>query len=188
MRWLPNQMIATLVRFSIRNIAGISSATSRLTAIAVSVRSRLAASNRSALVRAAIERADHAHAAQPFVEHQVEPVDLDLHRLEQRHRLAHDQAEDHRHDRHHRDQHPRQLRVLRQRQDDAADRHHRRGDDHGQHHDQHLLHLRGVVGRARDQRGGAEAVELVDREVRDARRRSRRARSRPKPVATFAEK
>ena len=78
-------------------------------------------------------------------------------------------AEDQRHHRHHRDQHPRQLRVLRQRQDHAADRHHRRGNHHGQHHDQHLLHLGGVVGRPRDQRRRAEAVELVDRKVLDAR-------------------
>ena len=35
--------------------------------------------------------------------------------------------------------------------------------------DQHLLHLRGVVGRAGDQRGGAEGVELVQREVLDVR-------------------
>ena len=169
MRWLPNQMIAMLVRFSITISAGIRNAISRFTAIAVLVRSRLAAIEPLALMRAAIERADHADAAQPFAEHEVQPVDLDLHRLRQRHRAAHDQPEDERHHRHHRDQHPRQLRVLRQRQDDAADRHHRRGDHHGQHHDQHLLHLRGVVGRPRDQRRRAEAVELVDREVLDAR-------------------
>ena len=46
MRTAPNQMISTLVTFIIRNIAGISSAIRRLTAIEVSVRSRLAASKR----------------------------------------------------------------------------------------------------------------------------------------------
>ena len=46
MRTAPNQMISTLVTFIIRNIAGISSAIRRLTAIEVSVRSRLAVSKR----------------------------------------------------------------------------------------------------------------------------------------------
>ena len=46
MRAPPNQMISTPVMFIIRNIAGSSSAISRLTAIEVSVRSRLAASKR----------------------------------------------------------------------------------------------------------------------------------------------
>ena len=63
-----------------------------------------------ALMRAAIERADHADAAQPFAEHQVQAVDLDLHRLRQRNRAAHDHAEDHRHHRHDGDQHPGELR------------------------------------------------------------------------------
>ena len=81
MRWLPNQMIATLVRFSIRISAGISNAIRRFTAIAVLVRSRFASIEPLALVRAAIEGADDADAAQPLAEHQVEPVDLDLHGL-----------------------------------------------------------------------------------------------------------
>jgi hypothetical protein len=46
MRTAPNQMIATAVRFIIMNIAGISMETSRLTAIALPVRSRFAASKR----------------------------------------------------------------------------------------------------------------------------------------------
>ena len=76
MRWLPNQMIAMLVRLSITISAGIRNAISRLTAIAVLVRSRLALVEALALVRAAIEGADHADAAQPLAEHQVQPVDL----------------------------------------------------------------------------------------------------------------
>ena len=75
-RWLPNQMIAMLVRFSIRISAGIRNAIRRLTAIAVFVRSRFASIEPLALMRAAIERADHADAAQPFAEHQVQAVDL----------------------------------------------------------------------------------------------------------------
>ena len=46
MRTAPNQRISTLVRFIMRNMAGISSATRRLTVIAVPVTSWLAASNR----------------------------------------------------------------------------------------------------------------------------------------------
>ena len=46
MRRLPNQMISTLVRFIMKNMAGMSSATRRLTAIAVPVTSRLASSKR----------------------------------------------------------------------------------------------------------------------------------------------
>ena len=42
MRWLPTQMIATLVKFSMRISAGMSTAMRRFTAIAVSVRSRFA--------------------------------------------------------------------------------------------------------------------------------------------------
>jgi hypothetical protein len=42
MRWLPTQMIATLVKLSIRMSAGMSTASSRFTAMAVFVRSRLA--------------------------------------------------------------------------------------------------------------------------------------------------
>ncbi len=122
-----------------------------------------------ALMRTAIERPNHADAAQPFTEHEVQAVDLQLHRLRQRNRPAHDQSEDEGHHGHHGDQHPGQLRVLRERQDDAAYRHHGRGDHHGQHHDEHLLHLGGVVRRARHQRSRAEAVELVEREMLDAR-------------------
>ena len=47
MRWLPTQMIATLVKFSMRISAGMSTAMRRFTAIAVLVRSRFASSNRS---------------------------------------------------------------------------------------------------------------------------------------------
>ena len=47
MRWPPNQMIATLVKFSITISAGMSTAMRRFTAIAVLVRSRFAWSNRS---------------------------------------------------------------------------------------------------------------------------------------------
>ena len=46
-RWLPTQMIAMLVRFSITISAGIRNAIRRFTAIAVFVRSRFAWSNRS---------------------------------------------------------------------------------------------------------------------------------------------
>jgi hypothetical protein len=46
-RWLPTQMIARLVRFSITMRAGIRKAISRFSAIAVFVKSRLARSNRS---------------------------------------------------------------------------------------------------------------------------------------------
>ncbi len=46
MRRLPNQMISTLVRFIMKNMVGMSSATRRLTAIAVPVTSRLASSKR----------------------------------------------------------------------------------------------------------------------------------------------
>jgi len=118
-------------------------------------------------MRAPVERADHADAAQSLAEHQVQPVDLELHRLRERRRSAHDQAEHDRHRRHRGDQDPGQLRVLREREDHAADCHHGRRDHHGQHHDQHLLNLRGVVRRARHQGRGTEAVELMDREMLD---------------------
>ena len=79
MRWLPTQIIARLVRLSIRISAGISTAIRRLSAIAVSVRSRFARSNRSRWRAAAIERANDTDAAQPLAEHEVEPIDLALH-------------------------------------------------------------------------------------------------------------
>ncbi len=47
MRWLPNQMMATLVRLSITIRAGMRQAIRRFTAIAVLVKSRFAWSNRS---------------------------------------------------------------------------------------------------------------------------------------------
>ena len=46
-RWLPNQMIAMLVRLSITMSAGMRNAISRFTLIAVFVKSRFAWSNRS---------------------------------------------------------------------------------------------------------------------------------------------
>ncbi len=105
-------------------------------------------------MRAAIERADHPDAAQALAEHQVETVDFLLDRLRQRNRAAQDHAEHDGHHRHDGDQHPGQLGILRHRQDDAANRHHRRGDHHREQHDHHHLHLRGVVRRPCDQRGG----------------------------------
>jgi hypothetical protein len=122
-----------------------------------------------ALMHTAIERADHADAAQPLAEHKVQTVDLCLHRLRQGNRAAHDESEDERHHRHDSDEHPRKLRVLRKRKDDAANRHHGRRDHHSQHHDEHLLHLGRVVGRPRHERRRTEAVELVDRKVFRAR-------------------
>ncbi len=63
------------------------------------------------------------------------------------------------------DQHPGQAGVLPDGQDDAADDHHRRADHQRQHDHHHLLHLVRVIGRARDQRGRADGVELVQREL-----------------------
>ena len=62
----------------------------------------------------AIEGADDAHAGQTFVQHEVQPVDLDLHDLEQRHGPAHDEQEDEHQDRYGDGQHPGQRRVLRE--------------------------------------------------------------------------
>ena len=167
-----------------KNIAGISSATRRLTAIAVSVRSRLAASKRR------LSCAPRSKAR--ITRTPVRPSSSTRFSLSILTCISWNSGT--------------ALRMIRKNtiarigitaistrasrascdsdSDDAADRHHRRRDDHAQHHDQHLLHLRGVVGRARDERRGAEVIELVHREVRHAiedRGRGRRGRSRWRP-------
>ena len=138
-----------------------------------------------ALVYAAIEGADHAHPAQTFAQHQIQAIDLVCIACDSGTAPRRITAKTSGHDRHHRNQHPGQLGVLRQRQNHAADRHHRRGDHHGQHHDQHLLNLRRVVRGARDQRRGAEPVELVNRKMLDPRE-DRPSQDPPEPVAAFA--
>ena len=186
MRWLPTQIIARLVMLSIRMSAGISTAIRRLTRDRGVGQIEVRAIEPFALAGAAIERANDADTAQPLAEHEREPIDLALHGRGQRHGATHDEREHSRHHRHDGDQHPRQLRVLRQRQNHAADGHHRRRDHHGEHHDDHLLHLGGVVGRAGDQRGRAEPSNWWT-ERRSARAKIAPRRFRPKPVATFAE-
>ena len=87
-------MIDTLVRFIMRNIAGISIDDQAVDRDGVVGEVQVGGVETPALVRAAVEGANDAHAGQAFVEHEVQLVDLDLHLLEERHGLAHDQEED----------------------------------------------------------------------------------------------
>ena len=93
MRWLPTQMIARLVKLSIRISAGISTAISRLTRDRGVGQIEVRAIEPFALPGAAIERTNHADTAQPLAEHELEPIDLALHGRGQRHRAAHDERE-----------------------------------------------------------------------------------------------
>ncbi len=113
------------------------------------------------LERLAHEGAHDADPRQLLAEHAVDRVDPDLHAPEQRDHAAHDGADDDEHDRN-RDEHdPGEVDVLPQRHDDAADREHGGGDEHGAGHQHQRLHLLHVVGCARDERGGAEAGDLA---------------------------
>ena len=73
------------------------------------------------LVVVAHERANHAHARERLAGDLVDAVDLDLHRLEQRHRPRDDEVQERRHQRQHDDEDQREHRVLAHRHDDAAD-------------------------------------------------------------------
>ena len=84
----PNQMTATVERLKIAVIVGIVIANRRLTRSEVSNRSRLAVVEALLLVPRPDERPDDAHAGQRLAHHLVDPVELDLHRPEQRDRPA----------------------------------------------------------------------------------------------------
>ena len=91
MRLLPNQMMATVVRFSMSISAGTGTRNEAVDRDGGVGHVEVRHVEALALVRAAVEGADHAHAGQSFVQHQVEPIDLHLHRLRERHRVAHDE-------------------------------------------------------------------------------------------------
>ena len=80
----PNHMTATVDRLRIAVIIGIVMANSRLTRRVVSNRSRLAIVEARLLVPRAHEGADDADARERLAHDLVDPVELDLHRLEQR--------------------------------------------------------------------------------------------------------
>ena len=111
MRSPPNHMIATVERFKMPMSAGIMSAKRRLTLGAVSVRSALASSN-APLEVVAHERPDDADARERLAHDLVDAVDLDLHRLEQRHRAHEHEADEHRHEREDDDEQRREGHVL----------------------------------------------------------------------------
>ena len=77
-------MTATVERLRIAVMSGIVTANSRLTRSVVSNRSRLADVEPLLLVPRPDERADDADAGQRLAHDLVDPVDLDLHRPEQR--------------------------------------------------------------------------------------------------------
>ena len=121
-RIAPNHMTATSDRLRIAVITGIVRANSRLTAIAVSNRSLVGRLEALLLVAGPDERPDDPDAGQRLARHLVDPVELDLHRPEQRDRPAHHEADDEAHDRQDDDEQARQRHVLADGHDDPADR------------------------------------------------------------------
>ena len=74
------------------------------------------------LVAGADEGADDPDPAERLAGDLVDPVDLDLHRLEQRQRAGHQEPDDEGHERQDDDEDPRQRDVLAEGHDDPADR------------------------------------------------------------------
>ena len=112
------------------------------------------------LVLLAAERADDRQAREQLARHQVHPVDELLHDLELRHGRLHEHAHDHRDGGNRRDDDPAHGQVGARDHDDAADSQDRRVEHHAQQHDGDHLHELHVVGAARDQRCGAERLDL----------------------------
>ncbi|MPM31102.1 hypothetical protein SDC9_77655 [bioreactor metagenome] len=113
------------------------------------------------LVRFADEGADHPDAGDLLAQHPVEDVDPLLHRLEERHHPAHQQADTDAEHEHGDDDQPGHVPVAAQRHHHAADHGDRGTDDHDAGHQHQHLHLLDVVGVAGDQRRRAEPVHLA---------------------------
>ena len=112
-----------------------------------------------------VEGPDDAYPREPLAQHEVDPVDLLLDGPEEGEALDGDGEDDGGEERDHRHDDPGKAPVLGHGHDDAAD-HHDRGADHHPHHDEgEHLHLGDVVRGPRDEGGGAELVELVERKA-----------------------
>ena len=113
----------------------------------------------------AAERADDRQAREQLARHQVHPVDELLHDLELRHGHLHEHAHDHRDSGNRGNDDPAHGQVGARNHDDAADGQDGRVQHHAQQHDGDHLHELHVVGAARDQRCGAERLDLGIREA-----------------------
>src|SRR5260221_667066 len=92
-------------------------------------------------------------------------IQLLLHNTEQRDGLAHkDPDRGHKNGNGHH-QNPGESDILEGRQNNPGNQREWGSDQHIQHQDHHLLHLRRIIGGAGNQRGGAYAVELVQRKL-----------------------
>ncbi len=186
-RWLPTQMIAMLVRFSITMVAVDQERDEPVHGDRGVGEIQVCLVEDVALVRAAVELHDHADAAQPFADHgdsgdrpsPASPATAD--------RVAHDHGEDQTHHRYDRDEHPRELRVLRQREDDVFN-----------HHGAVITMVSIMMSicctcvRSVRRPGLSEAAELKPSNcgsgARSARAKIAPRRMRPKPVIIFDEK
>ena len=117
------------------------------------------------LVALTREALHHAHRAHVFLHGFVELIVLAEHRAERGHGLARDEEQpddQHRHDDH---KGQRESSAHNERHDDGEDHHQRRADrDADAHHVRHL-HILNVGGHARDERGGRELVDVLERKA-----------------------
>ena len=112
------------------------------------------------------EGADHPDTRQLLAHHPVDAVDEPLHAAEDRQQVRHHPVVGQRQHGNADQQQPRQPGVLMHRHEDAADRHDRRGDQHGAGQLDQQLDLLDVVGGAGQQRRRAEPCRLGRREAR----------------------
>ena len=117
------------------------------------------------LVALTREALHHAHRAHVFLHGFVELIVLAEHRAERGHGLARDEEQpddQHRHDDHKGQREPS---AHNERHDDGEDHHQRGADrDADAHHVRHL-HILNVGGHARDERGGRELVNVLERKA-----------------------
>ena len=157
----PNQISATLEMLITSVVTGSISACQRPAVSAVSDNAWFASRESVALERLPRERADHPDARKLFAHHPVDAVDQPLHAAEDGQQVRHDPVVGERQHRNADQQQPRQPGVLVHRHEDAADRHDRRGDQHGAGQLHQQLDLLDVVGGAGQQGRRAEPSRLV---------------------------
>ena len=117
------------------------------------------------LVPLTIKCPHHAHAGQTLIQNEIEFIQLRLHAAEQRDGLTHqndDGGHKNRND-HHQD--PGESGILVNRENNPGNQCERGSDHDIQRYDQHLLHLRRIVGGAGNQRGRTHSVELMQRKL-----------------------
>ena len=112
------------------------------------------------LIVCANKGADDPNAGKLLTEHLIENVNLSLLLFKPRVGLFCGDDDHHCNDRHYKQQDYRQLDVLPEAHDDAAQQKDRRGDDGAQKHLHHLLDLVDIVGGAGDQGRGAEFIQI----------------------------